>query len=110
MTHELKPQRNPALRCTDGFDNFMIRKVPEKEVEVCDLCGRDGYLQTCKACKGRYCLTCDAIITGCVHKLDVCRACGKKPEVLAISEKYVPQLVAVLKSRDAELAELSNSD
>lgn len=87
-----------------------MRKVPEKEVEVCDLCGRDGYLMTCKSCKGRYCLICEAIIAGCVHKLDVCRACGNKPEVLAISKKYVPQLVAVLKSRDAELAELSNTE
>ena len=90
------------------FDNFMKTTIPAKEVELCDICHRDGYLMTCKACGGRYCLLCDAIITGCVHKLDVCRKCGDSEPVQAIAKKYVPQLVAVLKARDAELAQLSN--
>lgn len=80
--------------------------IPSKETEVCDICGRDSYLQTCKACGGRYCLTCDSIITGCVHKLDVCRKCGKTEAVMAIAEKYAPRFVRVIKARDEELAAL----
>ena len=86
----------------------MIRKVPEKEIEVCDICHRDGYLMTCKACGGRYCLMCHATITGCIHRVDVCRKCGESARVVAIAEKYAPRLVAILKERDAELAQLSN--
>lgn len=29
-THELKPQRNPALRCTDGFDNYGLLQSNRK--------------------------------------------------------------------------------
>lgn len=79
-------------------------------MEVCDTCGRDGYLSTCVACKGRYCLTCEAIIIGCVHTLDVCKKCGDTPAVRAISEKYVPKLVALLKARDKDLTRLSKKE
>ena len=87
----------------------MIKEIPAKQVECCDCCGRDGYLMTCKACCGKYCLLCDAIITGCVHKLDVCRKCGETESVKAIAQNYVPKLVAILKERDAELENLKAS-
>lgn len=84
----------------------MMQKIPAKEIEVCDICGRGGYLMTCKACRGRYCLMCDATITGCIHALDVCRTCGDRPEVITIAEKYAPKITAILKIRDAELSQL----
>lgn len=79
--------------------------VPEKEVEVCDICQREGCLQTCIHCDGRYCLTCNGIMPGCIHKVDVCRKCGKNGIVQAIVEKHVPAITAVLNTRDTEIIE-----
>lgn len=82
--------------------------VPQKEVELCDCCSRDGFLQTCKACGGRYCLLCDAYLPGCIHRPDVCRKCCDNEQVKAIADKYAPKLLEILKARDAEFAKVSN--
>lgn len=81
---------------------------PGKEIEVCDSCQRGGFLQTCVVCKGRYCLTCEAIIVGCIHELKVCKKCGDDKAVQAISKKYAPVISAVLKERDVELSKLND--
>lgn len=82
-------------------------KIPSKEVEACDVCRRpDTYLQTCTSCGGRFCLTCDAVIAGCVHGPTICRRCSENPRVLEVVMKYVPALVEVLKKREKELAKL----
>jgi len=82
--------------------------VPEKEVEVCDLCQHDGYLETCLFCQGKFCLTCHGIIPGCIHKVQVCRKCGGEPALREIVSAYVPRLTEILNERDADIIELGN--
>lgn len=78
--------------------------VPAKEIELCDVCHRDSsWLVTCLFCGNRYCLTCEAIISGCIHKVRVCRKCGENETVLAIVEKHAPLIRSVLEARDIEL-------
>lgn len=84
----------------------MKKMLPPREVEICDCCHREmSYLQTCKFCGGSYCLSCRAIISGCVHQVDVCRNCGDKPELVSIVEKYAPLIRTVLEARDIEIGE-----
>jgi hypothetical protein len=78
--------------------------IPLKEIEVCDRCFREGYLQSCIVCGGKFCLTCEGIICGCAHKTRVCKPCADEPSVLEVVKKYVPRLVRIIAARDAELA------
>lgn len=80
---------------------------PSKTVEVCDICRRGGFLQTCLVCGGRYCLTCDAIIAGCWVKPAVCRTCSKSQKVEDIVLKYAGRITPVIKLRDAALKRLN---
>lgn len=83
----------------------MKKTLPPREVELCDCCHREGYLETCKFCGGMYCLLCRAVISGCAHQVDVCRNCETNPKLLTIIEKYVPLIVSVLEARDIEIGE-----
>lgn len=84
----------------------MKKNVPAKEVEFCDFCLREmDYLVTCKACGARHCLSCRAIIAGCIHQVDVCRSCGENAQVLAIVFKHAPLIKEALLARDAEISE-----
>ena len=88
-------------------------KIPAREdteTEVCDICHRGGYLQTCKACGGKFCIIHDDYVPGCIHKLDICRTCSDRPEVITIAANFAPKIKAVLNERDAELAKLCNAD
>lgn len=85
----------------------MKTTIPERIVELCDICEREGYLSKCKACGKMYCLTCDALIPGCVHKIDVCLKCGDDEKVNAIAKKYAPLISSILTKRDKELSGLS---
>ena len=84
----------------------MKTTIPERVVELCDICKREGHLMTCKACGKMYCFMCDAIVTGCIHKMDICLKCGSDERVNAIAEKYAPLILSVLKNRDKELLKL----
>lgn len=84
----------------------MKRRIPAQTVEVCDICGRDGYLQTCLACGGRYCLLHNAYISGCIHSCDVCRKCSDDKRVIAVARKFAPRITRILKLRDAEFKAL----
>lgn len=86
----------------------MIKEIPARRIEVCDCCGRGGYLMTCKACGGKYCVFCDALIVGSVHKLELCGKCGARESVKVVVEKYEPELVAILKRRDCDLGKLKS--
>ena len=56
----------------------MAKKTVTKEVLTCDVCRREeSYLLECVACRKQYCLTCDAIVPGCMVKPPVCRECGE---------------------------------
>jgi hypothetical protein len=81
--------------------------VPATEVEVCDVCHREGYLQTCIFCGGRYCLLCRGRIPGCIHTVDVCSTCAKDKAVLGIAAKHAPLINAAIMARDAEIVRAS---
>lgn len=81
----------------------MAKVKINKTVEVCDFCGRDGYLQTCIRCGRRYCLTDHAIVAGCWVKPDVCRDCGGDEVVKEICRKYADLITPILKKRDSAL-------
>jgi len=81
-------------------------KRPAAEVEVCDRCKREGFLQTCLVCGGRYCLTCDGLVMGCMISADLCRECSKREDVLKIMGRYATQIRPVVKRRDAALKRL----
>jgi len=79
---------------------------PAEEVELCDVCHREStYFDTCKSCARRYCITCDGKITGCIHRLDICRICETDKRVNDIAKKYAPLLSDILRKRDKELME-----
>lgn len=84
-----------------------VKKVPSKEIKACDICGREAnYLKKCQSCGKEYCIICDAIIYGCVHKVEVCRKCQDRKEVQVISEKYAPRIAKLLRDRSRELWKL----
>jgi len=85
--------------------------VPEKEVGACDLCHReDACLQTCLSCGNRYCLLCEAIIYGSIHKVDVCRKCGQDKLVLEVVDKFAQHIKSVLQERNGALIKLNVRD
>jgi len=89
-----------------------IRKIeaqPAQEIEVCDICGRDGYLKTCKACGGKYCLLHNAIIPGCVIEVPVCQKCRAREDVLAIVKKYSPLIDHPRRQRDRDISSLNTT-
>jgi hypothetical protein len=84
----------------------MKRTIPERTIEVCDSCGREGYLQTCVACGGKYCLTDDGIVPGSFGFVDVCRDCGKRDDVRAICDRYSKKLAPIFRARQLALGKL----
>lgn len=87
-----------------------IEAQPAQEIEVCDCCGRDGYLSECRACGGKYCLLHEAIITGCIITVPVCKKCQDREDVMAIVKKYAPLINGPRKDRDAEISALNIQD
>jgi hypothetical protein len=88
----------------------MKKKVPAKTVDVCDVCHREsGFIETCIVCGGEYCISCRAIMCGCVHEVDACLDCGKLPIVQDVVERYVPRLMKVLNLREEALKRLGKS-
>lgn len=81
-------------------------KKPATEVEVCDTCQNEGFLQTCLVCGGRYCLTCDGVVMGCWVKADLCRECAKRKDVKKIMENYAAKITPVVQRRTAALKSL----
>ena len=83
-------------------------KKPEQEIEVCDVCQRDGYLQMCQICHGQFCLTHRAILPGCFVSVDVCEPCGKREDVQAVIDRFLPDFKKLVTTRDAALRLLAN--
>lgn len=87
----------------------MKKRIPGKIIEVCDICERETagcVLVRCIVCRKQYCITCEAIMVGCVHKPELCRECGRLDKVKAVIDRFVKPLLAVLDRRDKALARL----
>lgn len=79
---------------------------PAEEIEVCDICHRDAYLQTCIVCGGRYCLTHQAIIPGCWVKPIVGRCCQDRDDVQAIVARFSERITPMIEARAVALRAL----
>lgn len=83
------------------------KRVPSKEVEVCDICGRElGLLEKCVVCGQEYCHMCKAIVMGCVHRVQACKECGYQAAVLEVVRYFVKPLRKILERRDEALRSL----
>jgi hypothetical protein len=51
-----------------------------KEVEVCDFCQRETYLQICIVCKKEFCILCKGIGYN-PYNQKICKECIKKEDV-----------------------------
>ena len=81
---------------------------PEEEIEVCDVCQRDGYLTTCLVCAGKFCLIHRAVLPGCFVTADVCTRCEKREDVEAVIDQFKPTFRVLVDNRDAALSSLAN--
>ena len=81
-------------------------KRPAVQVEVCDTCQREGYLETCLVCGERYCLTCRGIMCGCMIAADLCRKCAKREDVGKVVERYAARISPIVKLRGGALRRL----
>ena len=81
-------------------------KQPAREVDVCDRCHREGFLQECHVCGAQFCLTCRGIMAGCWVSPDVCRDCSKRPDVQDVVERHTAQIAPIIKARTGELQAL----
>jgi len=79
---------------------------PAAEIEVCDICHREGYLQTCLVCRARYCMAHRAIIAGCWVGVFACINCQDRDDVREIVERHAAQITPIIEARRAELAGL----
>lgn len=79
---------------------------PAEEIEVCDTCHREAYLLTCLACGKRFCLTCQAIISGCWVKVRIGRCCRDREDVRVIVDQFAAQITPIIEARTAALGAL----
>lgn len=72
---------------------------PAEEIEVCDICRHDGYLQQCVFCARDYCLTCKALIYACWVEARVCEKCGEIDEVGELVRRFSKDITPIIKAR-----------
>lgn len=84
-----------------------MEKKITKVAKICDVCHREvGWLDKCIVCGKDYCVTCDAIMSGCIVKPDCCRECAKREDVKKIVYHFAKPIVDILKQRDSKLKKL----
>lgn len=79
---------------------------PAKEVEVCDFCQSDSYLQECHVCHKKYCLVHDGLVAGSFGFTTICRDCARRVDVHVVCEKYAKRLAPIYKARNEALKRL----
>lgn len=77
-----------------------------KTVEACDFCEREGYLQTCVACRKRYCLSCHGIVPGCWVAPNLCGTCDERTDVREVVKRHAEKITPIVAQRDKELGRL----
>ena len=87
----------------------MRKTIPEKTVEVCDLCGRDACLRTCQVCGRQLCLVCEGTVAGSWGFLDICRDCSDLDDVRALCAKYADKLTPIFQQRQEALRRLGKT-
>jgi hypothetical protein len=82
-----------------------IRK-PAVDLEVCDFCQCDGYLQTCAACGRQYCLSDEGHVGKSWGFTELCRQCAGRMDVAEICAKYAAKLTPIFRARNRALKRL----
>lgn len=88
----------------------MKTEIPARQVEVCDLCGREGFLKTCDVCGRQYCLVDDGVVTGSWGFTDLCRICAARPDVTKICERFAKKLAPLFLARRDALRKLPKEE
>ena len=84
----------------------MKTTIPERTVEVCDFCQREGYLTKCWICDRQYCLTDNGVIPASYGFTDICRECARRKDVQTICDCYAAQMKPIFDKRRAALKRL----
>lgn len=87
----------------------MKTTIPEKTVDVCDFCHREGYLETCDVCGRQFCLIDNGIVAGSYGSMDICKECARRDDVHKVCERYAKQLKPIYKRRMTALRRLPNT-
>jgi len=77
-----------------------------REIEVCDFCRRERFLQTCIVCGRQYCLTDQGTVPGCWVGPNVCRKCDEREDVKKVCDKYANQITPIVRKRNDALKRL----
>ena len=84
----------------------MKKTIPEREIEVCDVCEKNERCHLrCICCGGMYCDRCEALIGGRVTQTRVCKKCGDRKGVQVIVQSYGVNFTRLLDARAKELRE-----
>lgn len=85
----------------------MKTNLPARELEVCDFCHREGYLQDCWVCGKQFCLSDEGTVVGSFGFTKVCRVCSSRDDVQLVCGKFAKLIGPILRKRDAALKNLS---
>ncbi len=88
----------------------MKKKIPAHQIEVCDICHRDGYLQKCIVCQGQYCISHGGTVMGSYGFVDCCTDCARRDDVNKICSKYSKKLTVIYKERQTALRKLPKKE
>lgn len=80
--------------------------IPEREIEVCDRCNKEGFLDRCHVCGDTYCLTCEGTVAGSGGFTTLCRKCAERDDVKSICDEFARQLSVIYDRRQKKLQSL----
>lgn len=80
--------------------------MPEKVVDVCDFCSKEGFLEKCVVCKRQFCLVDGGDVAASWGFTELCRECAKRDDVGNVCKQYASKLTLVFKKRNAALGQL----
>ena len=84
----------------------MRTTIPQKTVEVCDFCNREGYLRECHVCGRSFCLVDEGLVGQCWGFTKLCCECSQRDDVGKICERYAKRLAPLYRQRERALKRL----
>ncbi|MHC4592711.1 MAG: hypothetical protein ACYS8L_08470 [Planctomycetota bacterium] len=81
-------------------------KQPAKEVEVCDFCHREDYLQRCSVCRRQFCLADEGTVPGSYGFTTLCRTCAAREDVQRVCKQHASEMTPIFERREAALRRL----
>ena len=87
----------------------MKRTIQKHEVEVCDFCNHEGYLQKCWVCKREFCLTHEGTGPASWGFTTICQACAGREDVRRVCDKCAAKVTSIFQARYKALKRLPSS-